>query len=281
MSEEAGSPSTPGYRHAAATSDPHGVSLTCPECRGTQRVDAGATSAVCASCGKVIWSAHCEACGRFFATVKRKKFQCPNCLNPMSLGKASDVTFSELDDQRSTASQVLAPETLATHAPGLYGSTRSRSRRRRNVGIVVLVVLAVIGLGVGLKLSKHKKAGSGSTPPAAAAPSSLCPAGLAKDPISYTTSKDSSGDIHVTATGTARNDFSEPLHSVVVRWVVMYADLSTSAPTTTSVVGGGTIAKGGSASWSAAAAANDGQVPPSGVKVVGVSAAHAAGVCVS
>jgi hypothetical protein len=109
----------------------------------------------------------------------------------------------------------------------------------------------------------------------------LCPAGLAKDTVTFTTTTDNSGDIHVTATGSAHNDFSQPLHNVRVSWVTTYADLSTSVPTTTSVLNGGTIAKGGSATWSASAATNDGQVPPTGVKVVGVSASHAAGVCVS
>jgi hypothetical protein len=82
----------------------------------------------------------------------------------------------------------------------------------------------------------------------------------------------------VIALGTVSNDSDRALYNVTITWQVTYADLSTGTPTRSPVTGY-SIPKGGRANWGAPAGGNDGQVPPTSVRILRVSGAPAGTLC--
>jgi hypothetical protein len=223
--------------------------------------------ATCSSCGKIIACIHCDACDHSFLTVKRRRFQCPRCLNTMRTSGGHAAPFGAIADQRLAAAPEIDTELLAAKAPGLYSKPNRLSRRSRVVGVAAVLVVALVVIAIAAKGSPKK-----STPPASAASaaaSTSCQAGVVTTPTLYRSTQDAHGDYHVAAAGQVTNHASVALHHVVLEWVVTYADLSTSAPTRVAIRGG-TIAKGATVTWTGAASTNDGQVPPTGVQVTEV-----------
>jgi ribosomal protein S27E len=257
-----------GPRHAQSSSGSQTISVTCPDCRGAQQVDPAATSAECSHCGKTISSVDCDACGNHFATVKRRKFQCPRCLNSMRTIGANAAPFAAIADQRVLAAKEIDDDLLAAQAPGLFAPPSRFSRRSRVVIVAAVLVVALVVVAVVAKGLSHK-----STPPSSAAlvnTSSTCQPGVAASSVTFTSSQDAHGIYHVSATGTVTDNASVALHHVVIAWVVTYADLSTGVATRVAVPGG-TIAKGATIVWSGNASTDDGQVPPTGAKVARIA----------
>jgi hypothetical protein len=246
----------------------HLVSLTCPDCRGSQQVDAAATSTRCVNCDKTITSIFCDVCDHHFSTVKRRNFQCPRCLNTMRSSAGHIAPFEAIAEQRLVAAPEVDTEILAAKAPGLYSQPSRFSRRSKAVAVAAVLVVALVVIAIAAKGSPKK-----ATPPASATSASTstsCQPGVVNTPTLYRSTQDAHGDYHVAAAGQVTNHSSVTLHHVVLEWVVTYADLTTSVPTKVAIAGG-TIPTGGTVTWTAAASTNDGQVPPTGVRVTEVT----------
>jgi hypothetical protein len=157
-------------------------------------------------------------------------------------------------ESRSTEMSPVDPEVLSKNAPRLYGlNQRSIHRARWAAGVVALLVIGVTAFTV-----VH---GTETKAP-------VCPVANATSVITFETHRDGQGDYGVTARGVVHNRASKVLQNPEVSWVVYYADLSRSEATVTPVHA---IAAKGTAQWAGRAATNDGQVPPTRVKIVGIT----------
>jgi hypothetical protein len=162
---------------------------------------------------------------------------------------------------------------------GDTATTRQYGLRQRGVLVAVgIAVLAFIVVGNfhqsrSVSANAHKVVAAVPTTTSttnAAIVASQCEPIDATSTIGFVVNRDSAGTYYVVALGSATNQSSDPMKSVVVTWNVTYADRSTGAPTSTQVRGS-LLAPGRSAPWGELATTNDGQVPPTGVEVTQIS----------
>jgi hypothetical protein len=203
-------------------------------------VNGAATSVQCTSCSEIVRPVCCEDCGHYFLRTMH--------------GRCRNIPFSSMVESRSTEMPPLDPEVLSRNAPRLYGLNQRRVHRARWVaGVGALLVIGVTAFTV-LYETRSK------------AP--ICPVANATSVITFDTHRNGQGDYEVTAGGVLHNRAGKVLHNPEVSWVVYYADLSRSEATVTPVHA---IAARATAQWAGLAATNDGQVPPTRVKIVGIT----------
>jgi hypothetical protein len=209
--------------------------------------------------------------------VRARRVQCPRCLQSISPRSVSNLAFGTIGDQRASGVSLPAEDTISSIAPGLSPIQSLRRRRMWTITAAAVVVIAVVGVALAVHHKAHHP--SIAVPPV----HRTTTASLAHCPVSSTITmsegQNAQGSYVVSVTGNAANARAASLANLEVSWVVIYADLSTGLPTTTLVDGGNLLTKGESAAWSATASTNDGMVPPTSVRVVGISYNHDAGSC--
>jgi hypothetical protein len=238
-----------------------GISVTCPECRVSQLVDQSALVAVCSGCTKRIRCVDCGECGYYFAALEQRKLQCPRCLNDIGPWKGQDIPFTALAEQRQ-GGVVLADggdDAPAAPAAPAVQPDAGHPPKRGSALRWALVVGIVVAAGIAGFAYLHE-----STTPKAV----TCPLAKATSTLTLSASRGADGDYRVTATGATVNRSSRSLHHVVVTWEVTYADGSNGPTTATLLPKQGAIAPGATLRWSGPAATNDGQVKPTGIKVL-------------
>jgi hypothetical protein len=206
---------------------------------------------VCSGCTKRIRCVDCGDCGYYFAALEQRKLQCPRCLHDIEPSKATDIPFAAVAEQRQGVVPADGADAVRPEA-GIPPQRRSGLRW-------VLMLGVVVAAGVGGFAYLHE-----STTPKAV----TCPLAKATSTLTLAASREADGNYHVTATGATVNESSRSLHHVVVTWQVTYANGSSGTTTATLLPKQGAIAPGATSRWSGPAAANDGPVKPTGIKVL-------------
>lgn len=169
---------------------------------------------------------------------------------------------------------------MSAHAPSLRndGSYRPRSPWLLPgvvAGVVALLVVGALALAEG-----HHTPGPAAPRVASRAPTAelttQCPASAT---IALSSRQNSAGTYAVSVSGIVQNNRAPSMAHVKVTWVVSYADYSTSNPMTTPVARPDPLTRHAHVPWSGSASTNDGPVPPTGVKVIGLSYAHSPSNC--
>jgi hypothetical protein len=230
------------------------ISVTCPGCRVSQLVEQSAVVAVCSGCTKRIRCIDCGTCGYYFGALEQKKLQCPRCLSDIGPWKGKDIPFAALAGQRQGDAAPVDGGVATTDGTEVNQLPKSRSGLRWAVVLGVVLAAGVGGLAYLLEATTPKAV--------------TCPLVKATSTLTFAANRSADGNYHVTATGTTVNESTRSLHDVVVTWEVTYADGSIGTTTATLLPKQGSIAPGATSRWSGAAAANDGPVKPTGIKVL-------------
>jgi hypothetical protein len=230
------------------------VSVTCPGCRVSQLVDQSAVVAVCSGCTKRIRCIDCDTCGYYFGALEQKKLQCPRCLSDIGPWKGKDLPFAALAGQRQGEVAPGDGGIATTDRTEVNDRPKSRSGLRWALVVGVLLAAGVAGLTYLFESRTPKVV--------------TCPLAQATSTLTLAANRSADGNYHVTATGATVNESPRSLHNVVVTWQAIYADGSTGTTTATLLPQQGVIAPGITSRWSGAAAANDGAVKPTGIKVL-------------
>lgn len=125
--------------------------ITCPNCRKGQDVPASAQQTTCTGCGKHIRCVQCDNCERYFTTVRKRRFQCPACLNILKGKNAKAATFHDLAEQQDKF-----PESAIVTAAALHEANSGGSRVRWGVVCVAAVVLVAAVVGIAAAVSNKK-----------------------------------------------------------------------------------------------------------------------------